>query len=69
MKTRPIPPPAPPEYEDEEGEDEGTLVLVVVPLTHVYPLFGREHQMSPDCWCHPEPDEEQPNMLVHNVDN
>jgi hypothetical protein len=71
MRAKPIPLP-PPEYADEdegEGEDEGTLVVVVVPLTHVYPTFGREHEMTPECWCHPEPDDEQPNLLIHNVDN
>ncbi len=34
---------------------------------HVYPLFGREHEVSTDCWCHPLPDEEMPNVIVHNV--
>ena len=34
---------------------------------HVYPLFGREHVLEgTDCWCEPEPDEENPLILVHN---
>lgn len=38
-------------------------------IVHVYPLFGREHVMSIECWCHPEIDEECDNVVVHNVEN
>ena len=36
---------------------------------HVYPLFGREHEISLDCWCHPLFDEEAPELeiVIHNV--
>lgn len=33
---------------------------------HVYPLFGREHEMSVNCWCHPEADHASPTVFVHN---
>lgn len=37
---------------------------------HVYPLFGREHNLDGDeCWCHPEPDLYYENVVVHNVEN
>jgi hypothetical protein len=35
---------------------------------HVVPLVGREHELSAECWCHPEPDPEFPNLLVHNLE-
>jgi hypothetical protein len=34
---------------------------------HVYPLFGREHVISRDCWCCPQ--EEHEGVLVHNVEH
>lgn len=40
-----------------------------VEFTHVYPLFGREHEMSIDCWCHPTQDDEEPTLILHNVEN
>lgn len=33
---------------------------------HVYPLFGREHIASAECWCEPEPDAEEPQVLIHH---
>lgn len=38
-------------------------------LWHVYPLDDlREHVTDGrDCWCHPTPDEEFPNLLVHHA--
>lgn len=34
---------------------------------HVYPLFGREHKTDgTPCWCDPEPDYENPNVLIHH---
>jgi hypothetical protein len=38
-------------------------------LIHVYPLFGREHVTSGrECWCQPEPDIEQPLVLIHHAE-
>lgn len=34
---------------------------------HVVPLIGPEHVCSETCWCHPEPDNDQPELIVHNV--
>ena len=36
---------------------------------HVYPVNDlREHiTEGPDCWCHPTPDEEEPNVLIHHA--
>lgn len=31
---------------------------------HLYPLFEREHDMSLDCWCKPEPVAETNGELV-----
>jgi hypothetical protein len=36
---------------------------------HVIPTFGPEHVLSDDCWCHPERDEEDSSVIVHNVAN
>ena len=36
---------------------------------HLYPLFGREHVMTTDCWCHPERDPTQPEVVIHNVEH
>jgi len=36
---------------------------------HVYPLFGREHEMSVECWCHPDQHPEEPTLYVHHVEN
>lgn len=38
-------------------------------ITHVYPLFGPEHEMSLSCWCHPSVDDECDNLVIHNVQN
>ncbi len=38
-------------------------------LIHVHPLFGPEHELSLACWCHPDLDEENPNVCIHNVAN
>ena len=36
---------------------------------HVYPLFGREHDIDHGaaCWCEPERDREEPRVIVHKV--
>ena len=36
---------------------------------HVYPTFGRQHVLSPDCWCYPDTDEDHPGVLLHHEDN
>ncbi len=33
---------------------------------HVCPMFGREHELEDDCWCHPE--ENFDGIMVHNVE-
>jgi hypothetical protein len=38
-------------------------------LIHVYPLFGPEHAMSVDCWCHPVLDDAEPTVVIHNAEN
>jgi len=38
---------------------------------HVYPLFGREHDLEHglDCWCHPVADCLEERVIVHNVEH
>jgi hypothetical protein len=45
--------------EKETGGDE---------LVHVFPVYGREHVMSRDCWCYPERDLDEPALIIHNVE-
>lgn len=33
---------------DEEQDDARTL-----PVTHLCPMFGQEHLLEIECWCHP----------------
>lgn len=33
---------------------------------HVMPLHGRPHLTS-DCWCHPQPDPIEPEVVIHEV--
>ncbi len=41
-----------------------------VDIIHVYPLFGREHViLGLNCWCHPERDEAEPRLVIHNVEH
>jgi hypothetical protein len=35
---------------------------------HIVPLQGREHELNPACWCHPDPDHECPQLYVHNLE-
>ena len=36
---------------------------------HIIPLYDlREHDASPECWCHPTPDEEHDYYLHHALD-
>lgn len=34
---------------------------------HVYPVFPgeREHEERITCWCDPEPDPEEPRVIIH----
>lgn len=34
---------------------------------HVYPTFGPAHDLTPTCWCQPQPDTEQAAVIVHNA--
>jgi hypothetical protein len=34
-------------------------------LVHVYPLFGRAHECSLECWCQPD---EDAGVVIHNVE-
>lgn len=41
---------------------------VVNMQAHVSPVGDlRDHVLTPQCWCKPTPDEEQPNVLVHHA--
>ena len=34
---------------------------------HIIPRADlREHVSRPDCWCRPAPDNEDPNVFIHN---
>jgi hypothetical protein len=46
--------------------DPIAIATVVEDEVHVYPLFGREHQLVNTCWCQPERDTQEPAMLVHH---
>jgi hypothetical protein len=36
---------------------------------HIVPIYSRrEHDLSKDCWCHPDPDPECHDMFIHNVE-
>jgi hypothetical protein len=45
---------------------EQHVVTDVAPYRHVYPTWGRKHDLSPKCWCNPEVDTERPEVLIHN---
>lgn len=36
---------------------------------HVYPLFGKQHEMTRECWCIPDQDEEHDNVLIHHQEH
>lgn len=50
------------EQRDENGEAE---------FVHVYPMFGRVHDVEHglECWCHPVRDWLEPWVVLHNVEN
>lgn len=43
--------------------------VVVGDGVHVFPLFGRAHVLTMDCWCHPQRDTEEPSVVIHNVEH
>lgn len=55
--------------------DVEVLVRTEDSPVHVYPCFGREHEVSEWCWCHPtlmnwfevEMGEHSAYLYVHNV--
>lgn len=37
-------------------------------LIHVVPLNDlRDHEASITCWCHPTPDEDEPQVILHHA--
>lgn len=35
--------------------------------TYVIPVNDfKDHELTPECWCRPTPDEENPNLYVHH---
>lgn len=37
-------------------------------LIHVVPLNDlRDHEVSIACWCHPTPDEDEPQIILHHA--
>lgn len=45
------------------------VVTILPDAVHVYPLFGREHILTDSCWCHPQPDPQEPTLLIHNQEH
>jgi len=38
------------------------------PEYHLTPTDDlRDHELSPECWCHPTEDEEDPRCWIHNA--
>lgn len=37
------------------------------PHIHIVPDFGPAHELDVFCWCHPDPDDQFPNILIHHV--
>jgi hypothetical protein len=46
---------------------DGAFFWLKEGLIHVYPLHGREHVISGECWCCPR--EEYEGVLVHNEEH
>ena len=37
-------------------------------MLHVVPVDDlREHELTIDCWCNPEEDDEEPTVIIHNA--
>lgn len=42
--------------------------LATKEMVHVMPVGDfREHEESARCWCKPQPDAEEPTVLIHNA--
>ena len=54
---------------EDENVNAESVATIGNEYVHVYPLFGRVHEVSIHCWCHPEHDAVNPLVLVHHVDN
>lgn len=52
---------------DGEHWDDAVNDTEVPKVVHVFPLFGREHVMSIDCWCRPAPLPDNLFVYLHNV--
>lgn len=48
------------------GQWAGAEFWVNDKIIHVYPLFGRKHEVSVECWCCPDVED---GVALHNVDN
>lgn len=48
------------------GEWDGAHFWVRDNVIHVYPLFGKPHEVSVDCWCCPDVDD---GVALHNVEH
>jgi hypothetical protein len=56
-----------PFFDDDEAaqwvaEEECDDNAHIIPLDDLYP-----HKLSKDCWCHPQEDDEHPELLVHQA--
>lgn len=47
---------------DAPGDDDDGDV-------HVMPTYGRAHETSVRCWCHPVRDESEARVVVHREEN
>ncbi len=47
-------------------EWEGSEMVRQGGLIHVFPLFGKKHELSRYCWCEPSLDNE---VCIHEPDN
>ena len=50
----------------EEGQERQDTPDVEEEAVHVFPLYGREHEMSTKCWCQPVQDTVEPTVWLHN---
>lgn len=51
------------EYEDDDEIEADVHVMPETAST------SRPHVLSPDCWCHPYRDPQQPRVVIHNIPN
>ena len=36
---------------------------------HIHPSFGRRHEMDTRCWCLPERDVDEPQVIHHRIEH